>query len=175
MLSPLSGQGAPSPADQRCVAIGIGTLQLPAYLDRPQIVTRLSPNELQLAEFDQWAEPLQDNFMRVLAENLGLLLCDHAVAVFPWKGSTPVDYQIDVEVLRMDGVPGAGVSLAARWSVSGGTEREILVSRRSDVTEPTAGEGYAALVAAQSRTVAALSREIASALEALLAQSFRLK
>ena len=175
LLSPLSGQGAPSPTAQRRVTVGIGALQLPAYVDRPQIVTRLSPNELKLAEFDQWAEPLQDNFMRVLAENLGVLLAARTVAVFPRRGSASSDYQIDVEVLRMDGTPGAEVSLAARWSISGGDEREILISRKSDFTEPTAGDGYAALVAAHSRTVAAFSREVAAALEPLLAQSFLLK
>ena len=50
--------------------IGVGPITLPKYLDRPQIVTRAGSNQLALAEFDRWAEPLQDNVARVLAENL---------------------------------------------------------------------------------------------------------
>lgn len=35
--------------------IGIISVELPDYLDRPQIVTRNPNNELKLAEFDRWA------------------------------------------------------------------------------------------------------------------------
>jgi len=60
ILHSLSGSEAETQiaAAENGVAIGIGPIELPEYLDRPQIVTRLSKNELQLAEFDQWVEPL---------------------------------------------------------------------------------------------------------------------
>jgi hypothetical protein len=66
---------------ERCLAIGIGPVEIPAYLDRPQIVTRLSNNELNLAEFDKWAEPLRDNLIRVLAENISSLLCTEPITI----------------------------------------------------------------------------------------------
>src|SRR5919108_2844543 len=54
--------------------IGVGPVTLPRYVDRPQIVTRTSPYELKVAEFDRWGEALDPNFSRVLGENLALLL-----------------------------------------------------------------------------------------------------
>ena len=77
-------------ADDQDVTIGIGPIQLPQYLDCPQIVTRIGPNELQLAEFDLWAEPLKDNVSRVLVANLSLLLGTESIAVFPWSNSMSI-------------------------------------------------------------------------------------
>ena len=54
---------------KRELTIGVGPVTLPAYLDRPQIVTRASRAKLNLADFDQWAASLQDSLPRVLAEN----------------------------------------------------------------------------------------------------------
>ena len=51
------------------LTLGVGPVTLPPYLDRPQIVTRAGRARLILAEFDQWAAPLQDTVARVLAEN----------------------------------------------------------------------------------------------------------
>ena len=48
------------PASTSALAIGIGPVTLPFYLDRPQIVRRTSPNRLEIAEFDRWAEPLSN-------------------------------------------------------------------------------------------------------------------
>ena len=35
---------------QRCIAIGIGPVELPAYLDRPQIVVRTSANRFDFTD-----------------------------------------------------------------------------------------------------------------------------
>ena len=41
------------------LSLGIGPINLPKYLARPQIVTRASRNKLTLAEFHKWAEQLE--------------------------------------------------------------------------------------------------------------------
>jgi uncharacterized lipoprotein YmbA len=50
----------PSSAVQRDLTLGVGPVTVPPYLDRTQIVTRASRAKLVLADFDQWAAPLQD-------------------------------------------------------------------------------------------------------------------
>ena len=55
----------------------------------------------------------------------------------------------------------------ALWSILGKPGRDALVSKKSSFREPTGSAEYAALVAAMSRTVTALSRDIATALVAL--------
>jgi uncharacterized lipoprotein YmbA len=152
---------------ERCLAIGIGPVELPAYLDRPQIVTRLSNNELKLAEFDQWAEPLKDNLIRVLAENISSLVCTEPITIFPWKSYTPIDYQVAVEVIQLDGELGGKTSMTARWSILEGEDKKPLWMKRSSYSESVDGSGYAAFVAAQSRLVHAFSRDIAETIKAL--------
>jgi uncharacterized lipoprotein YmbA len=167
VLSPLTSSKAESQVlkDEGCIAIGIGPVELPAYLDRPQIVTRLSENELDLAEFDKWAEPLKDNFSRVLVENLSTLLCADAISIFPWKGPTPIDYQVEVTVIRMDGNVGGNASLVARWAIFRQNDRKMLLTRQSNFSRRISSESYKALVSAQSRAIADLSREIAEAIK----------
>jgi len=166
-LTAQAREGSPQPAGGQGLAIGVGPVELPEYVNRPQMVTGDSGNELQRAEFEQWAEPLETNFTRVLAANLSTLLRTDRVAVFPWKGPVPLDYQVVVEVTQFLGNPNGSVSLVALWRVLGKDGREALVSRQSSFTEPAGSQEYGALAAALSRTVAHLGRDIATTITAL--------
>jgi uncharacterized lipoprotein YmbA len=145
-------------------AVGVGPVSVPERLNRPQIVTWVNDNMLHLAEFDVWAAPLQDSITRVLAENLSVLLPTDRAAIFPWPSDSPMDYEVRVEIARLDGTLGRESSLIARWSILRRADKQTKGGRSSH-SEP-AGDGYAALVAAQSRLIAALSRDIATALRA---------
>jgi uncharacterized lipoprotein YmbA len=173
VLSSLPGSGdrAPVSANENIIAIGIGPVEVAQYLDRPQIVTRVSPNELKIAEFDKWAEPLKDSFSRVLAENISSLLRKAPVAVLPWRGSKPIDYRVEVEVIVLDGSLGGNASLVARWAIFGEDDRKMILSRKSSFSEPVNGQNYEAFVSAQSRAVAGLSYEIAEAIKKILPQA----
>ncbi len=149
------------------VAIGIRPVALPRYLDRPQIVTRASRNQLDIADFDQWAEPLKDSIANVIAENLSILIPTDSIAVFPWNRSTPVLYQLAVEVTRFEGNAGGDSLLIARWSVIGEKGRKVVVSRKSSFREPVGAEDYTAVVSAMNKTLDDLSREIAKAIKGL--------
>ena len=151
---------------ERCFAIGIGPVKIPEYLNQPEIVTRITQNELRLDEFAKWAEPLENNISRALAENLPSLLCIRTITVFPWRGQTPIDYRIDVHVIQMDGMLGGSAFLDVSWSVADGADRKkpALVTKRSRYKEPTGGGDYEAFVSAQGRNLASLSRDIAEAI-----------
>ncbi|MBW2408919.1 MAG: membrane integrity-associated transporter subunit PqiC [Deltaproteobacteria bacterium] len=149
-------------------SIGVGPIRLPQYLDRPQIVRRSSQNQLELAEFAQWAEPIRVNFSRVLAENLGILLDTKKISLFPWLKTTQIDYQIILEITRFDGGQGNNALLRASWSIFGIDSKNMLVHHYSSYSEPAEANDTEALVAAQGQTVKHLSREIAQALQALV-------
>jgi uncharacterized lipoprotein YmbA len=166
-LTALTREGDPQPAGGQGLAIGVGPVELPEYVNRPQIVTGGSENELHRAEFEQWAEPLETNFTRVLAANLATLLRTDRVAMFPWQGPVPLDYQVVVEVTHFLGNPNGSVSLVALWRVLGKDGRATLVSRQSTFTEAAGSQEYGALAAALSRTVASLSRDIATTITTL--------
>ena len=169
ILSPLARPGVEmhNEADTIFMTIGVGPVHLPEYLDRPEIVTRINPNEIKLAELDIWAEPLQVNFTRVLVENISKQLSTEPVAVFPWRASPEIDFQIDIEVVRLDGDIAGKAFLIAQWSILKSSNKSILFSKKSQYTESVGGTGYSALVAAQSRMIGAFSYDIAEAIKSL--------
>jgi len=149
------------------LSIGVGPIKIPEYLERPQMAIRSTPNSLQFAEFDKWAEPLEKNLASVLAENLSILLSTDRVAVFPWTGSRQVLYQVAVDVSQMECTPDGKAVLVADWSVYGNSGDKLLEIKRSRIIVPVESAGFEAIAAAQSRAVGDMSREIAACIESM--------
>jgi uncharacterized protein len=149
------------------LVIGVGPIKFPAYLDRPEIVTRSSSNKITLSEFDVWAGSFEEDFSRALAENLSVLLSTESVTVYPRIHPGFANYQIGVDVIGFDGPLGGDVSLIARWAIFEGKERKLVSVHKSTIVEPSGGKGYEAMVAADSRALEKLSREIAEVIKTL--------
>jgi uncharacterized lipoprotein YmbA len=164
VLSNLPHTTQPPPSAGQDIAVGVGPLLLPDYLDRPQIVTRTGQNELNLAEFDKWGESVKDNANQVLAENLAVLLPSKKIHTYPWKRSTPVDYQVVVKITRFDHSEGGETALHARWNILNGDGSAELLSRETRYADHPDGTGYAAIVAAMNRAWAQFSRDVANAI-----------
>ena len=154
-------------ADLNNIGILVGPIRMALYLDRSDIVIRDSQNQIRLAEFSQWAGPLQENFSRVLAENLSVLLSTDRVGIFPGTRVMPFDFNVTVNVTRFDGMPGKQADLRARWGILDKTRKDLLFGKHSVLSQPTEGVSLEALIAAESRTLSDLSREIAAAIKTL--------
>jgi len=144
--------------------IGIGPIKLPEYLDRDEVVTRVAPNRLELSEQDRWAEPLDNNFKQVMAQDLTQLLGTHSITFYPWPGTTRVAYQVRIDVYRFETDPGANAQLVAHWQVLDGSGKLLYASDSNLNEQAQPGEPVAA---ALSRTVEGLARQIASAIQSL--------
>jgi hypothetical protein len=148
------------------LVLGIGPVEIPSYLDRPQIVTRPAPAVAELAEFDRWAEPLREALPRVLAENLSMLLGTDNVHLYPWKRSIPVDVQVTVQVIRFEGNCDSGVDLIARWSIRDAKEQQTVVPwKRFEAEESCEGTSMQDYVSAMGRLVERLAAEVAHGVE----------
>ena len=172
MLSPMdqTQAGATAATAEGRIRIGLVTVAVPEYLNRNQIVVNLNDTIYQLAEFDLWAEPLNENLTRVLEENLTYLLQSHLIDVFMASDSSiPADYLLEVDVLRLDGNLGDQVTLIAQWALLDAEEDDLIVMRRSQYQEPTADNTYKELVLAKSRTIEKLSLDMAAAIKKALA------
>ena len=163
---PRSGQSAANSAGTSALALGIGPIKLPGYLDRPQVVSRVSENRFVIAQNDRWAEPLEENFSRVLSQNLSMLLHTDRMVVYPWERSQQPKYQVQVELLRFEPNVEQTVELWARWSIIDSTKKMLSV-KDSYLSRPTKDKSVEASVASMSEAVADLSREISSALRTL--------
>ena len=146
--------------------IGVLPVAMPDYLDRPQIVTRASENEIKIDEFSRWAEPLKESFTRALVQNLSSLLDTVKVVKTTGSAGFPMALQVGVEVLQFDGTLGGDVVLIVKWGLFGEGGKKFVMGKRSTFKEPTGSATYEALVVAESRAVAALSREVAEAIKA---------
>jgi hypothetical protein len=168
-LTPMPGSDAEvlSETLAQNLSVGVGPISIPDYLDRQQIVTSSNQNEIKMSEFDRWAGSLEDSFARVLSENLSIMLSTDRVFLFPWRGAITVDYQIGVEVVQFDGALGGNASLIARWGIFDVKDKKVLLVKKSSFTEPAGSKGYEALVAAQSRALMHLSRDMAAAVKSL--------
>jgi uncharacterized lipoprotein YmbA len=153
-------------ADQD-LAIGVGPIEIPKTIDRPQIVTRTGPNRLEVDEFHRWAGSLREDFMRVLATNLSILLQTNRVATHPWEEYFQPTYRIVLDVQRFDGSPGEEVVLNATWTITGQDGRNALLVRKSIISQPVSGQDYEAFVSAKSRILATFSRKIATEIKNL--------
>ena len=145
--------------------LGIGPIKIPGYLDREQVVMRISQNRLAIAENDRWAEPLEENFSRVLSENLSILLQIDRIAAYPWERTERPTYQVQVDVVRFEPKQ-EEVELWAHWTILDDA-RKIVISKESYLTQPAKNKSTEASVAAMSETVADLSREMADALRSI--------
>jgi len=149
------------------VTIVVGPIKLPEYLDRAEIVARSGSNRIIVSDFDLWAGSLAEDFSQAIAANLSVLLSTENVMVYPGPRLSSVDYRIMVDVIRFDGPLGGDVSLIARWAILKGKEKQLVSLRRSTIIEPSGAQGYEAMVAADSRALEKLSREIAEAIRTL--------
>lgn len=160
VLSAIDSPLAPSPDG---MTVLVGPITLPRYLDRPQIVTRPSANQLELAEYDRWGGRLDDNFARVLAQNLGVHLNTSRIAAFPREQRSPEAFQVSVDVSRFEQVGSLGqVELDAQWSVYPPDRRGTPLIGTSRIKTPVVGNGFPATAAAMSAAIDKLAQEIAT-------------
>ncbi len=170
-LSPSPDVTSAATAEDR-IRIGLATVVVPEYLNRNEIVVNLDNTVYQLAEFNQWAEPLNDNLTRVLEENLTSLLGNDSIDIFlTTDSSIPTNYRLEVDVLRLDGNLGDQATLVAQWALLDAEEDELILMQRTEYQELAADNTYKELVLAKSRTVEKLSRELAVGIKKALVRT----
>jgi uncharacterized lipoprotein YmbA len=163
VLSPVrQAMTGPAPVFPPGTVIAIGPVTIPDYLDRPQVVITRTDNRIQAGEFDRWAGSLSSEVTRTISEDLSAILGGN-VSVASWRRHIPFTARIAVEIIRFDIVSGQ-VRLKAQWTLYGRDGKQFLGMRESVVDEPVTGGDVASGVAAMSRALYTLSREVAAGL-----------
>lgn len=168
-LSAEAAQDSSRAASTLSVVVGAATV--PELIDRPQIVVRGGTNQVDIDEFSRWAEPLKNQIPRVIAADLAQLLNSRRVSVYPDAGNAASAYRVRASVERFDALPGEAVIVDVVWTVLP-PGKGAPISGRSTVREPVNGNsaggasaaGAGLLVAAWSRALAGVSRDIAAAI-----------
>lgn len=146
------------------LSLGIGPVTIAPYLDRPQLVSRLSGNELRVDEFRLWAEPLKANISGVIQENLSVLTDAGHVHSYPQRRSVAIDYQITLDVRRFDADTDGSVTLKSVWCIVKPDGHQRVIESRSVIVQQSSSTDSDDVVDAMSMALATLSKEMAQAL-----------
>lgn len=143
------------------VVVKVGPVSIPDMLDQSQIVTRTGKNRLVIDEYNRWSGDFQSDIQRIIGENISILLPTDQVTLSQEIMLLPVDFQVIVNVREFDGTLGGVVTLNADWVVARKGKEKSVKAKKSVLQESSGGVGYENYVAAQSRLLEELSREIA--------------
>lgn len=147
--------------------VGVGPVELPDYVDRPQIVVRTSANTVDQATFDQWGGNLDGMLHRVLVDDLALRLPAAHFVQFPQSGDLPFDLRVPVTISQFDISQSGEAVLAARWQVRGKSVPDGVVVGQTLARTQAEGESFQQKVAALSAALGILADEISAALAKL--------
>ncbi len=158
--------GAAPASSEPPYSIAVGPITLPDVVDRPQLVLRVGPNEVTFVELHRWAGSLKNEIPRIIADNLAGNLNVRQVAAYPQSAGDNATYRVLVDIQRFDSTLGESVTIDSLWTIkrqSDGASR----TGRSTAKESSSGSSYEAVVAAHSRALATISRDIAEAIRAM--------
>ena len=144
------------------LSVGIGPVEIPRLLNRPQIVSRKDNTEILIAEKHQWGGSYKEELIKALTDNFSSLLKTERIEEYPWKTSFKPNYQVRIDIESFDGSVDKSVVLNARWRLVK-NNKELMVKRAViEVPVSTAGSAsnYGAYVKAQSQAITRLSQEI---------------
>lgn len=154
--------------EPQVVQVSLDPVEIPEYLNRPQIVTHLDGAEYHLDEFNRWLEPLGDNLTRVIAENLTEMLSAYRIEVLSMSRPVDTDFSVNVQILQLDGKPGREMVLVARWTLFDQTDNVPSMTKRSVIKKTVDDNSYESFVNVQTRLIESLSREIADGIRPIV-------
>ena len=144
--------------------IGVGPVAVAEYLDRPNLVVQQTSNQLGVAESHRWAGDISQGISRVMAANLGRQMKSGNVRVYPWQRDDEINYQVTLDVRQLHSGEDGYAVIEVGWRVYSFPDKRLKVSKTFVDREPLESGGYGPMVAAESRLLARLAKDIASGL-----------
>ena len=145
------------------LSIVVGPVTLPAHLEHKGIVTHDQRYRVNAAKFDRWAEPLDQNIIRVLCDNLSALISSNQIIAYPRQIAHDVDYTVRIRITEFGSNPDGAVVLNAAWMLHDESNAPVNAAKtRYSVNRR--GDDVVALVEAMSEAIEQLSRDISNAI-----------
>ena len=142
------------------LSMGIGPILIPGYIDRPQIVTKTGSAEVQLAEFERWAEPMGEMFIRTLTENIKRLTSSHSIHSYPWQPNLEFDYRISAKVIKFENNTNGDALLVVHWQLKQEGDESKHKTIHSEFNVNASNTSYPARITALNDVLAQFANEI---------------
>ena len=137
------------------------------YLDRAQIVSRVSPDQVAFADVRTWAEPVTSMITRYSSTSWAARFGPDRVLETPARRDLAPDFRVAIDVQRFDGDQAGAMVLDARWTLLGGPDDRFVATGRERIVEPAEDPAsWDSRVAALGRALGAFSHELAEAIKA---------
>ena len=171
-LRAASGEAAGAPLGSYPeLGLAVGPLELPRYLDRPELVTQDASSRLTVLDAHRWGGSLRTDILRVVADDLGRLLGTPRVVVYPSEPRFQADFRVLLDVRDIQATPGDEVVLLVRWTIASMSGGGALAVEETRIAQPVASNSYEELVAAESAAFGTLARRIAEKVASLAASA----
>ncbi len=142
--------------------VGVNRIQMPKYIDRPQIVTQQKDSvQINISEYNRWVELPSVLATRALTENLSVMLPAAQVKTTPSHGKD-FEWVVSVEIVKLDAVLGEKVEMAAWYTIKNNSKQ--VLTQQKFTTNVVIGKTYDDLANGCSELLSELSKEIAKAL-----------
>lgn len=139
--------------------VGIGPINLPKLLNRPQIVTRLSQSEVVFAEQHQWGGRLQEELTQYLTNQLQNEHPQQWIYPYPSDARPAPEYQWALDIQQLDGSLGGNVQLQATCRFIDKKNQQTRFQRQLTETEPTTDASMSAYIDAQRKLLNRLTQK----------------
>lgn len=160
MLEPLQSISATTNLNN--LSMGVGPIRIPGYIDRPQIITKTSTAEIQLADFDRWAEPMGGMVTRTITSNITALTGSNFIQMHPWPPNASFNYQIAANIINLENNEAGDALLIVNWRLINKNDEYGVKTQHSQFHATARDTSYASRVAALNDVLAQFSQEIIS-------------
>ncbi len=150
-------------ADSAGRTVVVGPVSIPQLVDRPQLVIRTGPSQVDIAEQERWAAPLKESLPRLLASELNKRAPGVRFVEFGSAAINLPSAHLRVEIRRFDVEPGRGATIDAHW-IYRPNVGDAVTEHEASFHEPLTGTGYEGYVEALRRACLGLARSMAASL-----------
>ena len=147
--------------------IGLKPVELPSYLRSKSMVVRTGTNKIHFAEFDRWAEPLDQGIGRVMKEVLSSARNVESVTLNS-HGDDSLNCEVAIRILACEGLRVesgmSSIRFAATWEVRPVGTNSTATKRGGFTADAVAwsGKDYGQLAERISEAIASASIALAT-------------
>lgn len=157
----------PIPAQRRAATatgtvVQVAAVNIPASLDRQEMVREGASGSLQISDLNRWGAPLADMTQNVLTRDLAERLRSGAVLP-PRTAAPPGTFEVTVDLLQFGRDASGNVVLDGGWALYRLGSDTPVMSRPLKLSEEAGAPDYASQVQAMSRLLGRMADDIAGA------------
>ena len=147
------------------IALGVGPISIPGYIDRPQIVTKTDTPKIQIQECARWAEPMDEMFTRALTQNIQILTKSQQIYSHPWSNASEFKYRLQAKVIKFENNLDGDALLIVHWALIGDTNSSEAMVKNTRYDVLSKGTDVSSNVNALNEAVAQFANDIVKTLE----------